>query len=165
MILAIDVYYKGSQAKTVGVLFNWNDEEPQKIISSVLENVEEYVPGQFYKRELPCIIDLLKMLDLKKIHLIIVDGHVFIDNQNALGLGGHLYESLFRQIPIIGIAKSSFHNTENVSFPIYRGKSNVPLYVSCVGTKIEIAIENIKNMKGKFRIPTILKVMDQETKK
>ncbi|MGH2667447.1 endonuclease V [Flavobacterium sp.] len=165
MILAIDVYYKEAQAKTVGVLFDWEDDEPQKIITSVIENVEEYVPGQFFKRELPCVTDLLNKLDLNTIDLIIVDGHVFVDNQNALGLGGHLYESLQHQIPVVGVAKRSFHNTEKVSFPVYRGKSGVPLYVSCIGIEIESVIENIKNMKGEFRLPAILKIMDQETKK
>jgi deoxyinosine 3'endonuclease (endonuclease V) len=67
-------------------------------------------------------------------------------------------------MPIIGIAKRSFINTEEVSFPIYRGESKVPLYISTIGCKIEKVLPCIENMHGNYRIPTILKYLDTLTK-
>lgn len=164
MILAIDVHYKETYAKAVGVLFDWEDETPKEIITTIVKEVAEYESGQFYKRELPCILELLKQIDLEKVECIIVDGHVYVDNDKMLGLGGHLYHSLNQTIPIIGVAKNSFVNTERVSFPIYRGESRQPLFVSAIGTDIIEMSNKIKNMRGNFRIPTILKELDRLTK-
>lgn len=164
MILAIDVHYKESYAKAVGVLFDWEDESPREIITTIVKEVAEYEPGQFYKRELPCILELMKQIDLEKVDCIIVDGHVYVDNDKKLGLGGHLYQSLHEKIPIIGVAKKSFINTEKVSFPIFRGESKVPLYVSSIGIGTDTVVEKVQNMYGNFRIPNILKFLDSLTK-
>ena len=94
MILAIDVHYKEDYAKSVGVLFQWNDAEPQQLITATRNDVAPYEPGQFYKRELPCIMQLLEQVDLSTLDAIIVDGHVFVDDQKSFGLGGYLYQTL-----------------------------------------------------------------------
>ncbi len=164
MIQAIDVHYKKKYAKAVGVLFDWDDETPKEIITTIVKEVAEYESGQFYKRELPCILELLKQIDLDKVEYIIVDGHVYVNNDKTLGLGGHLHHSLKEKIPVIGVAKNSFINTEKVSFPIYRGESRQPLFVSAIGTDIDEMSNKIKNMRGNFRIPTILKELDRLTK-
>ncbi|MDC8006030.1 endonuclease V [Aureisphaera galaxeae] len=166
MILAIDVYYReDGTAKTVGVLFNWDDTEPLEIYEETFLQVAAYIPGQFYKRELPCILKLLDRVDLDSLEGILVDGHVFVDNDEKLGLGGHLWESLNKKIPVIGVAKKSFHNTEKVSIPIVRGKSKNPLFVSCVGMELDLTVQRVQNMKGIYRIPDILKTLDQWTRK
>lgn len=164
MNLAIDVQYKESYAKAVGVLFDWYDESPREIITTIVKEVAEYQSGQFYKRELPCILELLKEIDIQNLECIIVDGHVYIDNDKNFGLGGYLYESLGKELPIIGVAKKSFFNTDKVSFPVYRGVSENPLFVSSIGIDVEIAIDNIKNMHGEYRIPSLLKKLDGLTK-
>lgn len=164
MLLAIDVHYKSNYAKAVGVFFNWEDDEPIKIISEKIEKVEAYVPGQFYKRELPCILALLKNVDLNTLEAIIVDGHVFIDDEKNHGLGGYLWKALDEKIPIIGVAKTAFHSVQKLSQPIFRGESKSPLYVSAIGFELDLALQKVQNMKGDFRIPSILKILDQETK-
>jgi deoxyribonuclease V len=59
MILAIDVHYKDKTAKAVGALIqHWNDATAQRHVIKYIDAVEEYVPGAFYKRELPCILKL-----------------------------------------------------------------------------------------------------------
>lgn len=61
MILAVDVHYKDQKALVAGVLFeNWDDDYPCEIFMSTVSNIEKYEPGQFYKRELPCILKLLE---------------------------------------------------------------------------------------------------------
>lgn len=164
LLLAIDVYYYKQSAKVVGALFSWEDEKPKKILTTVYEGVEEYQSGNFYKRELPCILKLLASLDLNTLEAIIIDGHCYISNQKEFGLGGYLWKELKEKVPVIGVAKNRFHNTEDVSFPVYRGESKKPLYVSSIGYDVEQAKTNILMMTGKYRIPDILKIVDQQTR-
>ena len=66
MILAIDVDYRDNNtAKAAGIVFeNWTDEFPKATITTIISPIADYEPGQFYKRELPCILALLdKMTD------------------------------------------------------------------------------------------------------
>ncbi|AEW85768.1 endonuclease V [Flavobacterium columnare] len=164
MILAIDVYYVNNTAKSVGVLFNWEDTEPTEIIIDTKEGIEEYVPGEFYKRELPCIEALLKKIPLEKIEIIIIDGHIYVDDSLKYGLGGYVWELLDKKIPIIGVAKNAFHSNKSTVEPIYRGESKKPLYVSAIGIEIATAVIHLQNMYGDFRIPSILKELDTITK-
>jgi deoxyinosine 3'endonuclease (endonuclease V) len=66
MILAFDTYYFDNKAKTVSICFDdWSDEENYKVETEVIENSEEYQSGEFYKRELPCILSLLDKIETK----------------------------------------------------------------------------------------------------
>ena len=165
MILAIDVYYyEDSSAKSVGVLFNWEDEHPQQIIVEEVQNVEEYIPGQFYKRELPCILAILEKVNKMELEAVVVDGHVYVDNTEKPGLGAYLWEALQREVPVIGVAKKTFYANQETTYSLLRGESKNPLYISSVGMELDKAVDLIKNMKGKYRIPTIFKELDQITK-
>jgi deoxyribonuclease V len=165
MLLAIDVYYIEDKAKAVGILFNWNDEQPAQIITAHFTGIAEYIPGEFYRRELPCILKLLEQVELKTLEAIIVDGYTYIDNEGGFGLGGKLYEALNKQLPIIGVAKTSFMTNKSTVIEVRRGESDNPLYVSAIGTDLDEAADRVKNMKGPYRMPAILKLMDTETKK
>ena len=164
MIMAIDVHYRENYAKVASVLFNWEDSVPKEVVCDYCTSIEEYVPGEFYKRELPCLLKLIKKIDLSRVDLIIVDGHVYLDNIKKLGLGGMLWESLEKQIPVIGVAKTSFFNNNMTTIEVFRGESKKPLYVSTINYELEKAVENIKNMKGSYRIPDILKLVDDISK-
>lgn len=164
MILALDVHYKADYAKNVGVLFNWADDHPQKLIITHLDEVQAYVPGEFYKRELPCLLAVISQVDLSQIEAIIVDGHVYINNDFGYGLGGHLWEALNKKVPIIGVAKRAFHANEQTNALVLRGESKNPLYVSAIGLDLNEAVQKIKAMHGNYRIPTLLQVLDSETK-
>ncbi len=109
MILAFDTHYIDKKAKTVCLSFEkWTDDHPVNTYSELIEGVSEYEPGAFYKRELPCILSLLKKIPLNEIDFIVVDAFVFLDDSGRLGLGGHLYEHLHGQVPVIGVAKTNF---------------------------------------------------------
>ena len=164
MILALDVHYRSEITKVVGVLFNWNDIESKEILIEYIDKVEDYVSGEFYKRELPCLHKIIEKVDLSKIEAIIVDGYIYVDNDLKFGLGGILWEKLDKQVPIIGVAKTSFFSNKETVKELIRGCSKKPLFISTIDYPIEKAIENIKSMKGTFRIPTILKQMDTITK-
>jgi len=164
-ILAFDTYYFEGKAKTVCLEFlNWNESENYKVHTEIIENVEDYIPGEFYRRELPCILSLLNQIDLKTIKAIIVDGFVYLDDDKKYGLGGHLYEKLNKEIPIIGVAKTNFASIEKDKKVLVRGDSKKPLYVTAIGMDLEDAFEKIESMAGEFRIPTLLKEMDRLTK-
>jgi len=164
MKLAIDVYYYGTgKAKTVGIIFDkWESVEPVQIITKLTDGVNEYESGKFYKRELPCIIELLKLINMKTIDMIIIDGYVYLDKLDSYGLGMHLYNVLEREYSIIGVAKTYFHN--NIAEKLYRGNSKVPLYITSVGIEQKQASSFIGNMYGNYRIPKLLKILDRETK-
>ena len=165
MKLAVDAYYTGNKAKVVGVLFeNFSDEKPLKIISKVVDVVAPYESGSFYKRELPCIVLLLQDLDVRDISLIVIDGFVYLDDDGRYGLGGHLYERLECGVQVVGVAKSPFKGGCKLVREICRGESKRPLFVSAVGTDLDEAAQLVKGMSGEFRLPGLLKILDDETK-
>jgi deoxyribonuclease V len=164
MLLAVDVYYYDeNKAKTVGIIFEkWESQEPTKILTKVLDKVPEYEPGSFYKRELPCIIELLKIIDMSNIDIIIIDGYVYLEQIDSPGLGLHLYNFLGKKYTIIGVAKTYYQ--ENIAEKIYRGKSKIPLYITSIGIEPSEAMKCIETMYGSYRIPKLLKLLDQKTK-
>lgn len=165
MILAFDTYYYENKAKTVCLSFeDWNQEDKFEIYTEILFEIEEYVSGEFYKRELPCIISLISKIDLKKVNLIIIDGFVFLNDENKFGLGAYLYHELNKKIPIIGVAKRDFATIEKNRIKLYRGKSENPLFITSIGIELNIASKKIEEMNGKYRIPTLLKEVDRLTK-
>lgn len=165
MILAFDTYYFDQKAKTICLEFaEWNEDKNFKVHSEIIDNVEEYIPGEFYKRELPCILSLLKQTDLSTIDVIVVDGFVYLNDENKYGLGGYLYDKLNKQIPIIGVAKTNFASIEKNKKALYRGDSKKPLYVTSIGIDLDEAYKKVESMAGEFRFPTLLKELDRLTK-
>ncbi|HRF80863.1 MAG TPA: endonuclease V, partial [Flavobacteriales bacterium] len=109
MILAVDTHYMADRAHTVAVLFDaWTAARPAQVISAWREGIEAYEPGQFYKRELPCILDLLRQVDLSQLEAIVIDGFVVLDDAGSPGLGAHLYRALEGRVPVIGVAKTNY---------------------------------------------------------
>lgn len=165
MIAAFDSWYDGAKARTACVLFNdWADEKPVQILSDVIDSTADYEPGAFYKRELPCIQHLLNQLALTETDTIVIDGYVVLNDQGKLGLGGRLYELLNPKIPVIGVAKTHFAGNDLLTRAVFRGKSEKPLYVSAVGINLDDAAACIQKMAGPYRIPAMLKLLDQVSK-
>lgn len=165
MILAFDTYYYENKAKTVAVGFRqWSAEKPEHIQTEIIEGVAEYEPGAFYKRELPCILSLLERYNLDEITCIVVDGYVVLDDAGKWGLGGYLFEAVKGAIPIIGVAKSKFSGNENNAMALLRGNSQKPLYISAKGIDLTIAHQYVGAMHGPYRMPTLLQILDTETK-
>ncbi|TNF91960.1 MAG: endonuclease V [Gammaproteobacteria bacterium] len=160
MILATDVQYINGKGIAAGVLFeNWTSSAPVGEYVSEIDIDEEYIPGQFYKRELPCILKLLHEYSLSP-SIIVVDGYVFLDGVESPGLGKHLYDALAGKVVVVGVAKKAFTGigTEHM---ILRGKSKNPVYITVVGDGLKSAKKKILSMDGKHRMPTLLKRADQ----
>jgi deoxyribonuclease V len=164
MILAVDVAYKKKTAVVGGVLFSsWTDAVPEKEFITSCRIQGNYVPGQFYKRELPCIAALLKLIT-EKFDCIIVDGFVYLGRDRKPGLGRHLYDSLGGKVAVIGVAKAPFKDTPK-SCEVLRENSRKPLYVTAEGIEVEKAKFLVKNMHGQNRIPTLLNYADRLCRK
>ncbi|MET4083688.1 deoxyribonuclease V [Pedobacter sp. UYP30] len=165
MKLAVDVYYYNTKAKVCGIIFkDWEQQDIEKIISLTLSNDNEYISGEFFKRELPCILKLLEKVDIQKIDTIIIDGYVYLNDQKKLGLGGYLYHSLEEKIPIIGVAKSSFFQNDQNVVKVLRSNSKKPLYITAIGIDKDVAANYVESMFGLYRFPELLRKLDQETK-
>ena len=158
MIVCVDVDYRPTIDCVAALEFAaWTDAvSVAETAVCLAASSATYVPGQFYKRELPCIRAVLELLAAPEI--IVVDGYVWL-GQNKPGLGAILHQSLGNAIPVIGVAKTEF-----VSAPaaeVIRGSSARPLYVTAEGLPLADAAAAIQSMHGPHRLPTLLKRVDR----
>ncbi|MCS4302823.1 endonuclease V [Chryseobacterium sp. BIGb0232] len=162
MIYAFDTYYYEDYANTVCIAFeDWKSGREVEIFTEQTPITSEYESGAFYKRELPCILSLLSKIVLKEEDIIIVDGYVTLDDEGKIGLGGHLYEVLQGKVPIVGVAKNEFTTPDSQRRSVFRGDSKTPLFVTAKGVDVDQIKLDIEQMHGPFRIPTLLKKLDQ----
>jgi deoxyribonuclease V len=162
MPLAVDVHYDpaGQFSRAALVAFDdWSSSVATDERTVEREGVEPYVPGEFYRRELRPILAVLA-LRVAPLDLVIVDGHVWLDAQQKPGLGAHLHEALGGGVPVVGVAKTSFHGA-TLAVPVHRGIGTRQLYVSSLGIAIEDSVAAVQAMHGAHRIPTLLRRVDQ----
>ncbi|MEE4353799.1 MAG: endonuclease V [Desulfatiglans sp.] len=158
--LAVDVQYNDEVGYATAAGVSFGTVESDKVREEhvvVTENPARYVSGEFYRRELPCILRLLELFQVQA-NTIIVDGYV--DLGPKPGMGRYLYNALEQDIPIIGVAKNP-HIAAKTAIPVLRGMSKKPLYVTAAGMDLDSACAFIIKMDGKHRIPTMLKRVDQ----
>ncbi|REC46143.1 endonuclease V [Chryseobacterium pennipullorum] len=162
MIYAFDTYYYPEYANTVCIAFeNWTSEKESEVFVEQTGVDSGYESGAFYKRELPCIQSLLKKIVLKPGDMIIVDGYVTLDHEGKMGLGGYLYEALEEKFPVIGIAKNEFIMPDSHRRTVFRGESKTPLFITTKGIDVDEVRYHVEKMHGAFRIPALLKKLDQ----
>ncbi len=157
MIAAFDVhYFRDDRASAAAVLFhNYADAEPAREFVRLTHVMSQYIPGQFYRRELPCILGLLEQI-AESPDEIIVDGYVMLGDKP--GLGRHLFEFFSGKIPVVGVAKSRFKGSAPVE--VFRGVSTRPLYVTSAGIDPQQSAGRIRSMHGAHRLPALLKRVD-----
>ncbi len=161
-IACLDVYYYENYARSCCIVGETGSgERTIARYCKVIRPIQAYMPGEFYKRELPCLLAVYKEIR-EEIDLIIVDGFVFLE-KGEKGLGAYLYAELDGKTPVIGVAKNYFRGVEEYA-KLYRGQSNKPLYISCAGIKLCESTEIIQNLSGNYRIPDILKEVDRLTR-
>jgi deoxyribonuclease V len=161
MIAAFDVQYLEEGCAAAAVMFSeYSDAAPTAEYTHFLSEAANYIPGEFYRRELPCILSLLEQISDVPDEMII-DGYVMLGNKP--GLGKHLFKAFDGKIPVIGVAKSKFKGASGTE--IYRGGSTHPLYITSAGVDLQKASEKIRRMHGAHRIPTLLKRVDHLARK
>lgn len=162
MLVILDVDYRadGSAVAACVTANGWADAVPAGEYTALIPEVEPYQPGQFYKRELPCLLAVLRTLPTPPTACV-VDGYVWLGDETKAGLGAHLYNALGGTIPVIGVAKTRFAGAEPVAEVLHgETESTRPLYVSAVGVALADAAESVRQMHGPFRLPTLIKRVD-----
>lgn len=160
----LDAAYNQSQAQAACLLFDdWAADKPKNVVTANVSSPASYEPGAFYKRELPVLLEVLKKIP-RQLDAIVVDGYVWLDENEKPGLGARLYEALGRETPVIGVAKTQYLG-DCWSCPVNRGASQRPLYVTAAGMAADDAANAIGAMHGKHRIPTLLRQVDQAARK
>ena len=163
MLACLDVFYAGSAATAACILFDgWTATAPAEELVRHFTDVAEYESGNFYKRELPCLIGTIDSLS-RRPQTIIIDGYVWLSSAGRPGLGAHLFDALGRSTPVVGVAKSAFPDAPAVK--VFRGQSRTPLYVTAAGVDVASAAENIRSMAGTHRIPDMLRFVDRLCRK
>ncbi len=158
-----DVHYRNNGARAACVVIgSWDDRSPSATFVRDIEAVEPYKPGSFYRRELPCLLAVLRLLPALP-EVVVVDGYVWLSPGDRPGLGAHLHDALERKTTVIGIAKSAFAGVESCTnaIPVLRGASRRPLYVTAVGIEPVFASECVRRMAGRHRIPDIVMITDR----
>ena len=159
MILAVDVGYFEPRARAVGVLFSvWDGAQIDSVVETWIDQVGDYVPGEFFRRELPCILQVVAQV-ATPLDAIVIDGFVTLGDPPHPGLGARLWEALGGKIPVIGVAKSFFAGTPEET-KLLRGGSDRPLFITAAGMPLDQAKQAIAAMKGKYRMPDFLKHAD-----
>lgn len=156
----VDVDYREGEALAACLTFqHWADSQPLRKITRRVAKIAEYEPGQFYKRELPCLLAVLRTLGTP-LELVIVDGYVWLGDESRPGLGAHLYEALGRTVPVIGVAKTQFLSAA-LAVAVHRGETATKeLFVTAAGMDVHTAAEHIRTMHGSYRVPSLLKMVD-----
>lgn len=160
LIAVLDTAYAAEAAGVACVLAeSWTATAPAAEISKrMVCTPAKYRPGSFYERELPLLRALIDGLESRPA-VLVIDGYVWLGARNKPGLGAHLFESVGRTIPVVGIAKSSYRN-DTWSVRVFRGKSRNPLFVTAAGLDQTSAAGRVLSMYGKHRIPALLQRVD-----
>ncbi|TCW85638.1 endonuclease V [Burkholderia sp. SRS-46] len=160
MILICDVSYSDDSALAAGIVIeSWESNVVVERLTAKVDGLASYIPGKFYLRELPCIIELLKHVG-HPLECVVVDGYVTLGADECPGLGMRLWQHLDGKVPVIGVAKTKFLGTPKCT-EILRGDSSKPLFVTATGIDLESAKSKILKMSGKFRIPDLIKSADR----
>lgn len=156
----MDVHYggPGAAARVAGVVFDeWTAAAPIDSLEVEIDEVEPYVSGEFYRRELPCLRALVAAGSSRfALTTLVVDGFVDL-RANTPGLGRYLFEAFDRRWPVVGVAKNEFVGAPAQA--VLRGGSARPLFVSATHEP-DAAAAHVRTMAGPHRLPTLLKRVD-----
>jgi deoxyribonuclease V len=159
MLACLDVDYRPEVTVAACVLFwDWTDAAEASHLVERGPPAEPYEPGQFFRRELPHLLEVLAAVR-EPLETVVIDGYVWLGEERP-GLGAHLYEALGRRVPVVGVAKTAFHSS-GLALPVLRGQSQRPLFVTAVGMDASAAAEHVRRMHGASRIPTLLGRVDR----
>lgn len=164
MVVVIDADYNEEtrQGHVAGIVAkDILAEKEEYIITSIVSNIGDYIPGQFYKRELQSVESIISKMDKKDIEMIVIDGYADSGTKEH-ALGTFVYEEY--NIPVIGIGKNKYDRCILENLEVYRGESNKPLYVTSKGIDNEKAKELVKHMAGDFRLPYFVKYADNRAR-
>jgi deoxyribonuclease V len=157
VLCAVDVHYEPERARAACTVFDdWGSADAAREVAIETPPAEPYVPGEFFRRELPPVLAVLRALDVTPA-IVVIDGHVWLDAHDAPGLGARLHQAL-GSTAVVGVAKTRYRDAPGVE--VLRGRSANPLFVSAIGIDLAEAVAGVRRMHGDHRIPTLLKRAD-----
>ncbi len=160
MIAAVDVHYDDALAAAACVTFDdWPAPRATRELARLIPKPAPYVPGEFYRRELPAILAVLAALGAPPA-VVVIDGYVWLDAAGRPGLGAQLFEALHGAVAVAGVAKTAFDGSPHAE-RVLRGTSRRPLYVTAQGLPVLAAAAGVRQMHGAHRIPTLLGRVDR----
>jgi deoxyribonuclease V len=160
LIAFLDVDYRERGAVAAAVLaHDWADPAPAAEAVAFIPEVAEYVPGEFYRRELPCLRTVLARCPVPPA-VVVVDGYVWLGPDRP-GLGARLHQVLAATAPVVGVGKTCFHSAEAVAVRVYRGGSRQPLWVTATGMELLATAKAVGAMHGSHRLPTLIRRVDR----
>jgi deoxyribonuclease V len=163
MLACVDVAYRKDATIAGCVIFwAWSDDCPAGEVLISSGPAAPYRAGEFYLRELPPILEVLKQVKVR-IETIVVDGYVWLGG-NRMGLGAYLHSALGGGVAVVGVAKTRWrggadekaNDPERRTIAVTRGGSTRPLYVTASGMDVVLAANHVAGMHGAFRIPALL---------
>jgi deoxyribonuclease V len=158
MIAIVDVDYRDTEAVAACLLADaWADDRPAAELVERITPVEPYEPGSFYRRELPCLLAVLRRVT-GPIAAVVVDGYAWLGDGRP-GLGARLADALGGTVPVVGVAKTRFAGAPAVE--VLRPGSRRPLFVTAAGLNADEAARQVVAMHGPYRIPTLLRLVDK----
>jgi deoxyribonuclease V len=159
MLAALDVHYDDTHGHAIAAAVVFSDWLAQQAIdeyTATIEHIAPYVPGEFFRRELPCLLAVIAKI-VEPLDCLIIDGYVRLNDRP--GLGQHLHDALGQRIPVIGVAKTRFANAPAIE--VFRGASRSALFVTAIGIDPQQAADDIRAMHGEHRLPTMLSRADR----
>ena len=155
----VDVHYANEGARAACLVARrWTDSVADEAHVVSIASVSPYVPGRFFERELPCIVDVLSRVQTR-LTAIIIDGYVELDDAGTPGLGAHLHAHYEGCYAVIGVAKTAYRGSD-FAVKVFRGSSKHPLFVTARGIPVNDAARFVASMYGAHRIPTLLGRVD-----
>jgi deoxyribonuclease V len=121
----------------------------------MVPEVAPYVPGEFWRRELPCLRAVLD--GVRGLSLLVVDGYVDLAPDGRPGLGARAAAEF--GVPVIGVAKTRFA-TATHAVEVRRGTASRPLFVTAAGLPVAEAAGLVLAMSGRYRLPDALRRAD-----
>jgi len=158
MIAFTDVHYRETDATAACVVADgFGAEHPTSEWTAVISPIAPYEPGAFFKRELPCLLEVLRRAP--PLTHVVIDGYVVLDANRTPGLGARLYDALGGKIAVLGLAKTAYQGS-SMATPIVRPGSTKPLYLTSIGIDDAEAIALVNQLHGAHRLPTLVKRVD-----
>ncbi|WP_157267884.1 endonuclease V [Azohydromonas aeria] len=157
MKLIACVHFHGEGAAVAAVAFeDWDAREASQTFTFRVAELEKPERGKPDLRELQCILQLLQEHRLKP-EVILIDAPVHLDAAEAPGPGWRLFDALGGQSAVIGISTKAMPGMP-AQFEVFREEEARPMIVTCAGIDLGAAKVRVRNMHGKKRIPTLVKL-------
>lgn len=157
MKLIVAAHDLGGSTVVAAVAFDeWAAGEASRTFACRLSPVDPPVRGPQGTAELAAVLQLLRENTLEP-EVIVIDGPVHLDAAETPGWGRQLFDALGGRSAVIGISTRVMPGLPT-QFEVWRDDEARPLIVTCIGLDLGAAKARVRNMHGRRRVPTLMKL-------